>query len=65
MEWVMSLNLKKVLGAGLLTFAVVGGAMGYLNSTLHVTPAQLAVENTQIAQPGHTPVVTVTEGRAS
>jgi len=68
MEWVMSTNLQKVLGAGLLAFAVVGGTATYLSSSLKATPVQYSLDGytTEISQqPARRAEVIVTEGRAS
>jgi hypothetical protein len=71
MEWVMSSGFSKVLGAGLLTLAVVGGAAAYLTSTLNATQAKVAFDGITTEQsqqsyqtPRHAEVI-VTEGQAS
>lgn len=65
----MSTNLQKVLGAGLLAFAVVGGTATYLSSSLKATPVQYSLDGytTEISQqqPARRAEVIVTEGRAS
>lgn len=64
----MSLSLKQVFGAGLLTLAVVGGTATYLNSNLNTTKAVVAydgVTTEQPQQPTRHAEVIVTEGRAS
>lgn len=65
----MSLNFKNIVGAGLLTLAVVGGTATYLNATLkaptHATVAYDGVtsEPSQFGE-RHAEVI-VTEGQAS
>jgi|GEM_PF-1451777 len=63
----MSLNLKHVFGAGLLTLAVVGGTATYLNSSLNADAvvAYDSVTSEQPQQPVRHAEVIVTEGRAS
>ena len=69
MEWVMSLNIKQVFGAGLLTLAVIGGTRTYLNTSLHAKAPAVAYENTASQQTN--PIAqqqietVVVEGRAS
>jgi hypothetical protein len=68
MEWVMSTNLKKVLGASLLTLAVVGGTATYLGNSLRAMPVKYSLDGytTEISQqPARRAEVIVTEGRAS
>jgi hypothetical protein len=69
MEWVMSTNLKKVLGASLLTLAVVGGTATYLGNSLRAMPVKYSLDGytTEISQqqPARHAEVIVTEGRAS
>jgi len=66
MEWVMSLNIKQVFGAGLLTLAVVGGTATYLTTNLYTTKSLVAYDSVTTEQPQvrHAEVI-VTEGRAS
>ena len=68
----MSLSFKNVIGAGLLTLAVVGGTATLLDSTLKPAPVQYAqtgTTHTQTANLTDQPVrhaeVTVIEGPAS
>lgn len=63
----MSLSFSKVLGAGLLTLAIVGGATAYLSSTLTAQPSKVAYSYTveQPDQPQRHAEVIVTEGQAS
>lgn len=64
----MSMSFSKVLGAGLLTLAVVGGAAAYLSSTLTSKPSQVAAYSYTVEQPDQAPrhaEVIVTEGQAS
>ena len=68
MEWVMSLNLKQVFGAGLLTLAIVGGTATYLTTNLYTTKSVVAFDSVTTEQPQNTDrhaEVIVTEGRAS
>jgi len=65
----MSLNIKQVFGAGLLTLAVLGGSASYLNSTLDAKAPAVSYDNTatqqtQATEQQHVEVVVV-EGRAS
>ena len=66
----MSNNVTKVLGAGLLTLAVVGGTAAYLSNSLKAVPVKYALDGVAIEQPQqpqtnrHAEVI-VTEGRAS
>jgi hypothetical protein len=66
-EWVMSNEFTKLLGAGALTLAVVGGAAAYLTSSLAQKPVHYVADSYTIEQPQpavrHAEVV-VTEGRA-
>lgn len=68
-EWVMSKEFTKLLGAGALTLAVVGGAATYLSTSLAQSPSKVvAVDGYTIEQPQHAvrhAEVIVTEGRAS
>lgn len=65
----MNSNFKKIVGASLLTLAVLGGAATYLNTTLKA-PANATVAfdgvTTEQSQNGvrHAEVI-VTEGQAS
>jgi len=66
----MSKNFTRVLGAGLLTLAVVGGAAAYLTDSLEAKQVKFAYDGITVehaVQPVHpTKVVTTTEaGRAS
>lgn len=65
----MSSSFQKVLGAGLLTLAIVGGTGAYLTSSLKATPAHFALDGYTTEQPQQVPArhaeVIVTEGRAS
>jgi hypothetical protein len=64
----MSLNFKNIIGASLLTIAVLGGTATYLGNSLTSAPAHhvLVGEVTELSPAGarHADVV-VTEGRAS
>jgi uncharacterized protein with HEPN domain len=69
MEWFMSLNIKQIFGAGLLTLAVIGGTASYLTTSLQasapaVSYGEVATQQTQAAAQQHDEVVVV-EGRAS
>ncbi len=63
----MSKNLKKVLGASLLTLAVVGGTATYLSSSLTAMPVKYSLDGYTVekGQPARHAEVIVTEGRAS
>ena len=68
MEWVMSLNLKQVFGASLLTLAIVGGTGSYLSNTLYHNTSTVTLVGVVTEQPQNTvrhAEVIVTEGRAS
>jgi len=68
MEWVMSNELTKLVTAGLLTVAIVGGAAAYLTSSLAQPQNRVvAVDGvtTEQPQPARHAEVIVTEGRAS
>ena len=65
----MSMSLKQIIGAGLLTLAVVGGTATYLNNSLTTSPrATVALDGvtSEQSQTGdrHAEVI-VTEGQAS
>lgn len=59
------MSLSKVFGAGLLTLAIVGGTVTYLNSTLSAH-GKVALDSVTTEQPvqRHAEVI-VTEGQAS
>lgn len=59
----MSLNLKQIFGAALLTLAVVGGTATYLNASLSTTKTVVAYDTVQ--QPERHADAIVTEGPAS
>ena len=65
----MSLNIKQIFGAGLLTLAIVGGTATYLNANLAVANKSVVafdgVTTEQPQQRGLHAEVIVTEGRAS
>jgi hypothetical protein len=62
----MSNSISKVLGAGFLTLAVVGGAAAYLNSTLAAQPVKYALDGYATEQPQTVAkVASVDTGRAS
>ena len=64
----MSLNLKQVLGASLLTLAIVGGTGTYLSNTLYNNTSKVTLVGVVTEQPQNTDrhaEVIVTEGRAS
>jgi hypothetical protein len=70
LEWIMSNSLSKVVGAALLTLAVVGGTATYLNGSLKLGTAKVALdgittEQSQPQQPLRHAEVIVTEGWAS
>ena len=58
----MSLNLKQIFGAALLTVAVLGGTATYLNASLHSNNTTVAYDNAQLERHAE---VTVIEGPAS
>ena len=65
----MSLNLKQLIGAGLLTLAVVGGAATYFNAALKTSPTATVAVDGVTSEPSqfgerHAEVI-VTEGQAS
>lgn len=66
----MSLNIKRIFGAGLLTVAVIGGTGTYLNNSLSVAAPAAVYENTAMQQKSN-PIAqqqietVVVEGRAS
>ena len=65
----MSLNIKNIIGAGLLTLAVVGGTATYLNTTLKAPVAATVAYDGVTSEPSqngdrHAEVI-VTEGQAS
>ena len=68
-ERVMSLSFKKIVGAGLLTLAVVGGTATYLNSTLKIAPSATVALDGLVSEQSQTSdrhaEVIVTEGPAS
>jgi predicted ribosomally synthesized peptide with SipW-like signal peptide len=65
----MSKGFTKVLSAGLLTVAVVGGAVAYMTDSLKAKPVSYSADGVvteQAAQPATAKVVTVTDmGRSS
>jgi len=65
----MSLNIKRIIGAGLLTLAVVGGAATYLNTTLKASATATVAYDGITSEPSQTgerhAQVIVTEGQAS
>lgn len=65
----MSMSLKQIIGAGLLTFAVVGGTATYLNSSLNTSPRATVALDGVTSEPSQTSdrhaEVIVTEGQAS
>ena len=68
-ERVMSLSFKKIVGAGLLTLAVVGGTATYLNNSLKIAPSATVAMDGLVSEPSQTSdrhaEVIVTEGQAS
>ncbi|NIK89038.1 hypothetical protein FHS83_002356 [Rhizomicrobium palustre] len=61
----MSMNLKQLFGSALLTVAVLGGAVTYLESTLNAPRAQVAYDTTSQSQVDRHGEGIVTEGPAS
>jgi hypothetical protein len=59
------MNLKQLFGSALLTVAVLGGAVTYLESTLNTPRAQVAYDTTSQSQVDRQGEGIVTEGPAS